>query len=246
MTVSTHPKCKLSLSISRLLNGSVEQNLTFDVGLQSIEGHPYHPSYDRNLWTIDKLPLWLDFGEPTILHLNTPNGTWQKHLDVVTQDPKEKDEWIYMVITALNDSSHAVKRPERYFRPVAHPIHLHGHDFAILNQSTTPYPGFDKVKLNTDNPPRRDVALLPENGYLVIAFKADNPGTWLLHCHIAWHASSGLGLQILENKAVLAERLKLARPALVDTCNAWHDWVGDTRNHYDPNQPHAFQDDSGV
>lgn len=48
-----------------------------------------------------------------------------------------------------------------------------------------------------DNPPRRDTAMLPKGGYLALAFKPDNPGSWLLHCHIAWHASSGLALQIL-------------------------------------------------
>jgi FtsP/CotA-like multicopper oxidase with cupredoxin domain len=42
----------------------------------------------------------------------------------------------------------------------------------------------DKAKLNFDNPPRRDVAMLPANGWMVIAFQADNPGAWLLHCHV--------------------------------------------------------------
>lgn len=31
---------------------------------------------------------------------------------------------------------------------------------------------------------RRDVASLPGGGYLVLAFKTDNPGSWLMHCHI--------------------------------------------------------------
>lgn len=44
---------------------------------------------------------------------------------------------------------------------------------------------------NFDNPPRRDVVLLPETGYIAIAFRADNPGVWLIHCHIAWHSSAG-------------------------------------------------------
>ncbi|KAK8034507.1 hypothetical protein PG993_009502 [Apiospora rasikravindrae] len=30
-----------------------------------------------------------------------------------------------------------------------------------------------------------------------MAFRPDNPGAWLLHCHIAWHASSGLAVQLL-------------------------------------------------
>lgn len=65
-----------------------------------------------------------------------------------------------------------------------HPIHLHGHDFWVVAQESTVFdptsPGF-----TTTNPPRRDVATLPANGYLALAFKLDNPGTWLTHCHIA-------------------------------------------------------------
>lgn len=62
-------------------------------------------------------------------------------------------------------------------------IHLHGHDFAILQQSTQTYSP-DRLNLTLNNPPRRDVVLLPANGFVVIAFKSDNPGTWLMHCHI--------------------------------------------------------------
>jgi hypothetical protein len=69
---------------------------------------------------------------------------------------------------------------------------MHGHDFAILQQSSTQYK-VGGLNLKLDNPPRRDVALLPMNGFLVIAFKADNPGSWLMHCHIVWHASGGAG-----------------------------------------------------
>lgn len=57
----------------------------------------------------------------------------------------------------------------------SHPIHLHGHDFALLAQGNTTFdPATTVVK--RDNPPRRDVALLQRNGFLLIAFKIDNPG----------------------------------------------------------------------
>jgi FtsP/CotA-like multicopper oxidase with cupredoxin domain len=72
-------------------------------------------------------------------------------------------------------------------------MHLHGHDFALLRQSGRSWYGdnetegdqelFTPDKLNCDNelikcdnPPRRDVVLLPASGYVIIAFKADNPG----------------------------------------------------------------------
>jgi Multicopper oxidase len=35
-------------------------------------------------------------------------------------------------------------------------------------------------------------------GYTVIGFETDNPGVWLMHCHIIWHVDGGLALQWLE------------------------------------------------
>lgn len=55
-----------------------------------------------------------------------------------------------------------------------HPFHLHGHDFFILAQGLGLYTPL--VKLNRDNPPRRDTATMSGSGYLVIAFETDNPG----------------------------------------------------------------------
>lgn len=41
---------------------------------------------------------------------------------------------------------------------------------------------------NFDNPVRRDVVSNGVAGDLVtIRFVTDNPGPWLLHCHIDWH-----------------------------------------------------------
>lgn len=62
---------------------------------------------------------------------------------------------------------------------------LHGHDFAILAQGVGEWDSLDpKPVLSLNNPLRRDVALLEATGYLVIAFRTDNPGVWLMHCHI--------------------------------------------------------------
>jgi len=84
-------------------------------------------------------------------------------------DLPDANEWIYLLIeTSI---------------PVPHPIHLHGHDFYILADGDTTY-NESAVTLNTSNPPRRDVALLQSDGYLVIAFQTDNPGVWLLHWYV--------------------------------------------------------------
>ncbi|KAF3910182.1 Laccase-2 [Orbilia brochopaga] len=107
----------------------------------------------------------------------------------------KKDQWLYLVIAANFTSTDPAKLPI----PVDHPIHLHGHDFVVLAQvSKSQYDPRNPPVLNRINPARRDTATLPGSGYLVIAFQAKNPGAWLVHCHIAFHSSGGLAMQILE------------------------------------------------
>ena len=128
-------------------------------------------------------------------------------------------------------------------------MHLHGHDFALLQQSDQNF-NHTKFKPKYDNPPRRDVVLLPAKGFIAIAFKADNPGAWAFHCHIAWHASSGLAIQVLERPAD-AHALLNANPSRLkeinQTCADWKKWYSNTDNFWDKcHGITGFQDDSGV
>jgi FtsP/CotA-like multicopper oxidase with cupredoxin domain len=43
----------------------------------------------------------------------------------------------------------------------------------------------------------RDTTLLERNTSREIAFVADNPGEWLLHCHMLSHAASGMMTRIV-------------------------------------------------
>jgi hypothetical protein len=79
------------------------------------------------------------------------------------------------------------------------------------------------VTLNSDNPPRRDVATLPAAGYLVIAFKTDNPGAWLMHCHIGWHTSEGLDMQFIERSSEAVGLIDY--DTFNSTCAAWQSYV---------------------
>ncbi|KAL9100135.1 MAG: hypothetical protein Q9163_004451 [Psora crenata] len=219
-------------------------NGSYQVGRITVSGPPYHPDQTMSRWTAYKNPLWLNYSEPTVDNIDPADQTWPDYLDVVTQDQPD-DSWIYLVISANSDKK---QNSHIDFYPAAHPIHLHGHDFALLAQSKPgeKYPGsLDQVKLTTTNPPRRDVVLLPAKGYIVIAFRADNPGTWIVHCHIAWHASSGLAFQVLENK----EQIKISdesRAAMDHTCAKWNDWWGNVDNHWNNKTADDFQDDSGI
>lgn len=204
-------------------------NNTYEVGLDTTQD--FH-GYLR--WDILNQPMWLDFSNPTILNLD--NTTWNPEYCVVDYDYTQG--FVYMVLTAS-----ALYPDHQKFTGATHPIHLHGHDFAILAQNTTAYdPANSPATFNFNNPPRRDVALLPSNGYLAIAFKPDNPGVWLLHCHIAWHASSGLALQILERQSEIAGSIG-SLDDTKSTCTGWDTWLAANPTVFNPAQD---QDDSGI
>ncbi|KAH8602219.1 putative extracellular dihydrogeodin oxidase/laccase [Bisporella sp. PMI_857] len=155
---------------------------------------------------------------PTLLQIanDVTEYTTQEHvIDLPTAD-----QWVYFIIETANT--------------VPHPIHLHGHDFWILAQATGTYSA-DSTTLNLDNPPRRDVAMLPGAGYLVIAFITDNPGAWLMHCHIGWHTSEGFALQLIERYDEIEALTDL--DTLNSTCIAWEEYAESSG---------VEQEDSGV
>lgn len=131
-------------------------------------------------------------------------------------------------------------------------IHLHGHDFAILHYSKENHlfnprefalSCADNKDLICDNPPRRDVVVVPPGGFAVIAFKTDNPGSWLMHCHIAFHASNGLALQILERLPDARRIYATDKPniqAVEQGCEEWTPWWN---AEFKRGQ---IQDDSGI
>ena len=52
--------------------------------------------------------------------------------------------------------------------------------------------------LNLKNPPRKDTIIIPTGGYVVLRIRSDNPGKWLMHCHIEVHALDGMAMVLNE------------------------------------------------
>ncbi|KAL8161050.1 hypothetical protein V2J09_012539 [Rumex salicifolius] len=84
-----------------------------------------------------------------------------------------------------------------------HPIHLHGYDFYIL---ATGFGNFNPKKhtknFNLVDPPMRNTVAVPVNGWAVIRFVADNPGVWLMHCHLDVHITWGLAMAFLVDDGI--------------------------------------------
>ena len=63
-----------------------------------------------------------------------------------------------------------------------HPMHFHGHSFRVLSRNGSPVP----------HRQWSDTVLLPPKESVDVAFVADNPGDWMLHCHVTDHQMAGL------------------------------------------------------
>jgi FtsP/CotA-like multicopper oxidase with cupredoxin domain len=65
--------------------------------------------------------------------------------------------------------------------PMPHPMHLHGHEFQVVEIDGQRFAG-----------PVRDTVLLPPGKRVVVAFDASNPGWWAFHCHLLYHLEAGM------------------------------------------------------
>jgi FtsP/CotA-like multicopper oxidase with cupredoxin domain len=64
-----------------------------------------------------------------------------------------------------------------------HPMHLHGHQVLVLSRNGHPVTG---------SPLWMDTVTVGVGEVWVVAFRADNPGIWMDHCHIFEHAAEGM------------------------------------------------------
>ncbi|KIW76134.1 hypothetical protein Z517_10879 [Fonsecaea pedrosoi CBS 271.37] len=114
--------------------------------------------------------------------------------------------WVEIVINNLDDGGH--------------PFHLHGYSFYVVSVFPPPTPWSSERPpftaggtamynynpfadpplespagpYNLENPPKKDTVFVPQRGYAVIRFRADNKGTWMMHCHVGWHLGSGMAM----------------------------------------------------
>ena len=64
---------------------------------------------------------------------------------------------------------------------MAHPMHLHGHRFQVVEIGGVRFPGAV-----------RDTVRVPPAQRVVVEFDANNPGWWAFHCHMLYHMAAGM------------------------------------------------------
>jgi FtsP/CotA-like multicopper oxidase with cupredoxin domain len=71
-----------------------------------------------------------------------------------------------------------------------HPMHLHGHVMSVLSKNGVPLNG---------SPVQLDTVMVGPRETWDVQFVADNPGVWMVHCHVLLHAAMGMSETITYN-----------------------------------------------
>lgn len=122
----------------------------------------------------------LKAAEPVALAAREPDRT----VRIKLTGGMAKYDWAFDGKPYAPDQRHPVKAGERVrlefdnSTTMWHPLHLHGHTFALGGR-----PGAGA---------RKDTAVVLPNGRLTVDFDADNPGLWMVHCHNVFHAEAGM------------------------------------------------------
>lgn len=97
-----------------------------------------------------------------------------------------------------------------------HPMHLHGHDFRVVNSQA-------------DNSPLKNVIDIMPMETDTIEFAANQSGNWFFHCHILFHMMAGMGRVFTYNNSPV-------NPELPDGEKAYQMF----RRHKDQNMYHLM------
>ncbi len=124
--------------------------------------------FDRRFeLTIGRWPGFFD-GRPGLQW--TINGEIFPHVPVFVV---EEGDLVHLTVT--NDTK------------AVHPMHLHGHHLLVLSRDGVPVSG---------SPWWVDTLDVEAGERYEVAFRADNPGIWMDHCHNLRHAADGLTMHV--------------------------------------------------
>lgn len=151
----------------------------YDLGSLSIDGENYDPATSA----ISALPVP---NSPDPIETPDTNLTLRMKGGAMGGRHAGDDIWAFNDVSGLKDTPFATfKRGETAFIDLIndtsfpHGIHLHGHHFHEMNEDGS-------------RGDFRDTSLVGRGESRKIAVVFDNPGKWLLHCHMLGHQASGM------------------------------------------------------
>lgn len=119
---------------------------------------------------------WSDTMAAMNANSNTDNVKWQ----LADLDTGKTDfDWTFKKGTLVNLT---INNKTTTMHPMQHPIHIHGQKFLVTSIDGVPQ----------QNLVWKDTALIPAGKTFTLAVVFDNPGKWMIHCHIPEHLEAGM------------------------------------------------------
>ncbi|KAJ8030200.1 Laccase-2 [Holothuria leucospilota] len=119
---------------------------------------------------------------------------------------KEYCECTHVINAKLGEVVELVVVDEGFTFDSSHPMHLHGFSFRVVAmQKVGTFISIDDViamdkagniTRNLQSAPLKDTIIIPDGGYVILRFEADNPGWWFFHCHLEFHVEIGMSLVV--------------------------------------------------
>jgi laccase len=144
-------------------------NVSFQLPTTTIlEAHYYHVAgyKDALLELPNKPPRVFDFTDPSLI----PIGPKERLLEPTSRVTLAR--WFrYVSVVEMVFQGTAILQGD------SNPMHLHGHDMFVLAQGLGNFDAAkDVARYNLVNPPLKNTVVVPNRGWVVVRFVADNPG----------------------------------------------------------------------
>ncbi|CAF0954234.1 unnamed protein product [Brachionus calyciflorus] len=136
-----------------------------------------------------------------------PNKVIYLNFDLKLYDDPEvhNSDLNYGVNQSVNNKWYSSFINEIKFEMPSKPALLHPNDLNNLcnetkwpcyltNDQVRQYDRMGQLRRNFDRPVIKDTVTMPNGGYTIVRFVADNPGYWMFHCHIDTHSDPGENL----------------------------------------------------
>ncbi|CAG8581131.1 12168_t:CDS:2 [Acaulospora colombiana] len=116
-----------------------------------------------------------------------------------------------------SDNAYSYDVPNQPVEIILNNTERRTHPFHLASEEGSYSQPLSSLKYDFNNPVFRDTLTLKEQSLTAIRYYADNPGVWLIHCHIEWHVEMGMVAQLIESPS---EFKKLTIPKdVLELCN---------------------------
>ncbi len=168
-----------TLNMTLSMMGNMMQQNENNEGMHNMHGGSMMSNEEMPLndGTVQKIEWEDDMGQMNVMS-DTKMITW-KLVDTETRQENMDINWQFkkgdkVKLKLINDP--------KAQHPMQHPIHVHGQRFLVLNTNGIP----------NQNLVWKDTVLVQTGDTVELLVDMDNPGDWVLHCHIPEHMEAGM------------------------------------------------------